>query len=110
MYGEDIDLSYGITKAGYKNYYWRILSIIHYKGESTKKSSVNYVFVFYKAMVIFARKHFAPGGAALFAFLINIAIWLRAGISIAHRFLSRVWLPLLDGFFIYGGMIAIKNY
>ena len=110
MYGEDIDLSYRITKAGYKNYYFADTRIIHYKGESTKKSSVNYVFVFYKAMVIFARKHFAPGGAALFAFLINIAIWLRAGISIAHRFLSRVWLPLIDGLFIYGGMIAIKNY
>lgn len=110
MYGEDIDLSYRITKAGYKNYYFADTRIIHYKGESTKKSSVNYVFVFYKAMVIFARKHFAPGGAALFAFLIHFAIWLRAGISIAHRFLSRIWLPLLDGLLIYGGMIAIKNY
>jgi len=110
MYGEDIDLSYRITKAGYKNYYFADTSIIHYKGESTKKSSVNYVFVFYKAMVIFAKKHFAPGGAALFAFLINMAIWLRAGISIVHRFASRLWLPLVDGSMIYLGMVAIKNY
>ncbi|MFH1937874.1 MAG: glycosyltransferase family 2 protein, partial [Bacteroidota bacterium] len=42
MYGEDIDLSYRITKAGYKNYYFPSTRIIHYKGESTKKSSVNY--------------------------------------------------------------------
>ena len=64
MYGEDIDLSYRITKGGYKNYYFADTKIIHYKGESTKKSSVNYVFVFYKARVIFAKKHFAPGNAA----------------------------------------------
>ena len=38
MYGEDIDLSYRITKAGYKNYYFPDTRIIHYKGESTKKS------------------------------------------------------------------------
>jgi len=59
MYGEDIDLSWRIIKGGYKNYYYPHTRIIHYKGESTKKSSVNYVFVFYRAMIIFARKHFA---------------------------------------------------
>jgi GT2 family glycosyltransferase len=79
MYGEDIDLSYRIILGGYKNYYFHDTRIIHYKGESTKKSSVNYVFVFYRAMVIFARKHFSQKNAKLFSFLINMAIWLRAG-------------------------------
>ena len=41
MYGEDIDLSYRIILGGYKNYYYHNARIIHYKGESTKKSSVN---------------------------------------------------------------------
>ena len=59
MYGEDIDLSYRLIKGGYKNYYFANTRIIHYKGESTKKSSVNYVFVFYNAMIIFAKKHFS---------------------------------------------------
>ncbi len=59
MYGEDIDLSYRIILGGYKNYYFPETKIIHYKGESTKKSSVNYVFVFYNAMIIFAKKHFS---------------------------------------------------
>ena len=54
MYGEDIDLSWRIIQGGYKNYYYPKTSIIHYKGESTKKGSLNYVFVFYNAMVIFA--------------------------------------------------------
>ena len=38
MYGEDIDLSYRLTQAGYLNYYFSETSIIHYKGESTKKA------------------------------------------------------------------------
>ena len=56
MYGEDIDLSYRIIQGGYKNYYFPETRIIHYKGESTKKGSLNYVFLFYKAMIIFAKK------------------------------------------------------
>ena len=52
MYGEDIDLSYRLLQCGYKNYY-QPLRILHYKGESTHKSSFRYVHVFYKAMLIF---------------------------------------------------------
>lgn len=110
MYGEDIDLSYRITKAGYKNYYYPDARIIHYKGESTKKSSINYVFVFYNAMVIFARKHFSQKNAQLFSFLIHIAIYLRAGVSIIHRLLKRVMLPLADAAVIYSGSLLIVNY
>ncbi|MCH2225832.1 MAG: glycosyltransferase family 2 protein, partial [Crocinitomicaceae bacterium] len=77
MYGEDIDLSYRIKKGGLENYYFADTSIIHYKGESTKKSSVNYVLIFYKAMVIFAKKHFSNKNAKSFSILINLAIYLR---------------------------------
>lgn len=110
MYGEDIDLSYRITKSGYKNYYFPGARIIHYKGESTKKSSINYVFVFYNAMVIFARKHFSQKNARLFSFLIHIAIYLRAGISILHRLLNKVLLPLADAAVIYSGSLLIVDY
>jgi hypothetical protein len=61
-------------------------------------------------MVIFARKHFAPGGAALFALLIKLAIWIRAGLSVIRRIAERIWLPVVDASVIYAGMIAIKQY
>jgi O-antigen biosynthesis protein len=109
MYGEDIDLSYRISKAGYKNYYFAESSIIHYKGESTKKSSVNYVLMFYKAMVIFAKKHFRQRNAALFVFLIYIAIYLRAGAAILSRFLSRMLFPALDFILILAGLYLCKT-
>ena len=57
MYGEDIDLSYKITKAGYQNYYFGTSDVLHYKGESTQKDGA-YLNRFYGAMHIFYKKHF----------------------------------------------------
>ena len=110
MYGEDIDLSYRLTQGGWKNYYYPGARIIHYKGESTKRTSVNFVFVFYRAMVIFARKHFAPGRAGLFSLLINAAIWLRAGAALLERLAVRVAPLLIDAGLIWGGMYFLKTY
>ena len=110
MYGEDIDLSYRLTRGGWKNYYFPGARIIHYKGESTKRTSVNYVFVFYRAMVVFARKHFAPGRAGLLAGLIHAAIWLRAGAAVAERLAVRAAPLLLDAGLIWGGMYFLKTY
>jgi len=110
MYGEDIDLSYRIILGGYKNFYFADTRIIHYKGESTKKSSVNYVFVFYNAMVIFAKKHFSEKNAQLFSFFINVAIWLRASVAIANRFVRKAALPFIDGLLIASGLFGITLY
>lgn len=110
MYGEDIDLSYRIQKGGFDNYYYPETSIIHYKGESTKKSSVNYVFVFYKAMVIFARKHFAGKQAGLFSILINSAIYLRAFLALVSRMSKRLFFPLFDFLYVTIGLFALTNY
>ena len=110
MYGEDIDLSYRILQAGYKNYYFPETRIIHYKGESTRKSSINYVFVFYNAMVIFARKHFSPKNASYFSLLIHLAIYFRALVAIMHRFIKKISWPVADAALIYSGMFYIINY
>lgn len=110
MYGEDIDLSYRIIQAGYKNFYFPGTRIIHYKGESTKKSSVNYVRVFYRAMAQFYRKHFGKKNARLFSFFIHLAIWLKAGFSLFSRLAGRLALPFVDALLIYGGLYLIKNY
>ncbi len=110
MYGEDIDLSWRIIKAGYKNYYYPETRIIHYKGESTKKNSINYVRVFYKAMIIFARKHFSKKNVKLFTSIINFAIWFRASISILDKLFKKALYPLLDIIIIFLGFVFIKSY
>ncbi|MDP2723589.1 MAG: glycosyltransferase [Bacteroidales bacterium] len=109
MYGEDIDLSYRVIKAGYKNYYFPETRIIHYKGESTKKGSVNYVLVFYHAMVIFANKHFSQKNARLYTTLINTAIYFRAFLSLLSRLWDRLILPVLDAVLLFGGTLLIKE-
>ena len=106
MYGEDIDLSYRITLGGYNNYYFPKTTIIHYKGESTKKGSVNYVVVFYNAMKIFARKHFSEG-AGMMIFFINLAIYLRAAMAIAGRFITNAITPIIDALLILAGFLII---
>lgn len=109
MYGEDIDLSYRIIKSGYKNYYFPETQIIHYKGESTKKSSIKYVFSFYKAMLIFANKHFSKRSVSIFSLLLNFAIYFRAGLSVVNRLLNKIILPLFDVSILFFGLILIKN-
>lgn len=104
MYGEDIDLSYRVLKAGYNNYYFAGTCIIHYKGESTKKGSLNYVRVFYQAMIIFARKHFAGSRAGLFSFLINLAVVFRAVVTVLINILSSSYLVLIDGLISFAGI------
>jgi len=110
MYGEDIDLSYRITLAGYKNVYFPETTIIHYKGESTKKKSVNYVKVFYNAMVLFAQKHYSAQRAGRFAFWIHIAIYLRASLALIWRGASTIWVPLMDFLLVYIGYFGIARY
>jgi GT2 family glycosyltransferase len=102
MYGEDVDLSYRIQKAGYKNYYFAESSIIHFKGESTKRGSLNYVRLFYKAMSLFVKKHYSGSKADFFIFLIQTAIIIRAFFSALGNLLKKIGLPMLDAALILG--------
>jgi len=109
MYGEDVDLSYRIQKAGYNNYYFAGSSIIHFKGESTRKGSMNYVRMFYNAMSIFVRKHYGGGRAGIFNFLIHTAIWFRAALTAIGTFIRKVGLPLIDAGAIMLSFWLMKN-
>lgn len=97
MYGEDIDLSYRITKAGYSIYYLPTTNIIHYKGESTRKSSLNYILTFYQAMLIFTNKHPQFSGQKL---LIKLAIYLHGFVQFIRQSAVSWWPPLMDAFLL----------
>ena len=80
MYGEDIDLSYRLLKGGWENWY-HPSDIVHFKGESTQKSSFRYVHVFYQAMLIFFRKHYGHQ-SFLFTVPVKLAIYFRAALAL----------------------------
>ena len=88
MYGEDIDLSYRILNQGATNWYLPY-PILHYKGESTQKSSFRYVHVFYQAMLIFFRKHFSHLGL-LVTLPIKTAIWFKALVALVAMLTNRM--------------------
>lgn len=108
MYGEDIDLSYRIqntrnplTGNNFKNYYFSETTILHFKGESTKRGSLNYVRMFYLAMSQFVQKHYSSSRAGFFNLIIKGAIWARACLSLFKQLIKKSGLPLLDGILIW---------
>lgn len=96
MYGEDIDLSFRLIKGGFDN--WYVPSrILHYKGESTHKSSFRYVHVFYGAMLIFLRKHYG-NMRLLLSLPVKFAIYAKALGELGRMQVIRLRKSL--GFFV----------
>jgi GT2 family glycosyltransferase len=92
LYGEDIDYSYRLIKAGFRNYYLASANIIHFKGQSAGKSAVTTRIYFFRAMKIFVRKHFSDANTRVTLNSIYLAINIAAIISITGLLLQKVLL------------------
>ncbi len=103
MYGEDLDLCYRVIVAGWKVAYIHSTSIIHYKGESTRRSDINEVRVFYEAMVIFTRKHFSS--SPLFLLFLRAGIFVREGIAYLSHYRREASLLLADALAINASLL-----
>lgn len=110
MYCEDVDLSYRIEKAGYKNIYFPDADLIHYKGESTRKMTLSYVRIFNEALVTFVKKHYSRKDAQLFVLFINIGIVLRAVLGTIKRALKVLHMPLFDAVVLLITLWGIKDF
>ena len=91
MYGEDIDWSYRILLAGYRNRYLGTNPIIHFKGESTQRESMRFVRMFYGAMMEFAGRYYGTSGSLWLHIILRIGIAGRATLSVLRR-----WSVLLS--------------
>lgn len=96
MYCEDIDLCYRINQNGFKIFYVPTTSIIHYKGESTRKDRLDYVITFNKSLYKFFQKYYAPTSIFLFRWLVAIGIFLRGIFIYIKNFLENHFPLLLD--------------
>lgn len=96
MYGEDIDLCYRLSQTGKVIDYVPSTSIIHYKGESTKKDNIDYIIIFNKALYQFFEKHYSYSYTLLFRMIIVSGIVIRGIIGYAKTLIKRVSQPLID--------------
>ncbi len=99
MYGEDLDLCFRVQQAGWKITYLHTTSIIHYQGESTRRSAINEIKHFYEAMEIFAEKHY--GSSWLFLIFLRMGITLRSALAYLSAY-------RLEAGFALGDMLALN--
>ncbi len=98
MFGEDLDLCYRVKQAGWQVWYLPTTRIIHYKGESVRRSDMKEVRVFYHAMQLFVRKHFHYGIVA--DIFLQGAIVLREGIARLNKNKQIIFAVLIDYLFV----------
>jgi GT2 family glycosyltransferase len=106
MYGEDLDWCYRIQHAGWKIYYVPTTSIIHYKGESTRRSSLNEIRTFYEAMHLFVRKH--HGRSNVLARTLKLGISITARIALIKSLLRPMDYALIDFLIVPLSMICAE--
>jgi hypothetical protein len=106
MYGEDLDWCYRIQQAGWKIYYVPLTQIIHYKGESTKRSSIDDITMFYEAMDLFVRKHF--NRSFLLSLTLRVGIVFSSGMARVGEFLRPLWIALVDILLVDAGLVAAE--
>jgi hypothetical protein len=107
MYGEDLDLCYRAQQAGYKVFYFHETEIIHYKGESTKRSSIDETSVFYDAMHLFVKKHFSS--SLIVEMILQAAIIFRKLIAFANVFKVALLAVILDFIFLSASVLAAEK-
>jgi lipopolysaccharide/colanic/teichoic acid biosynthesis glycosyltransferase len=96
LYGEDLDWCYRIREKGWKVRYSPDNQIIHFKGESSKRSQFDNLRVFYHAMVLFVQKHFKHKYLLMPYWILLGAIWFRAGLSFLKKILVTLTVPATD--------------
>jgi GT2 family glycosyltransferase len=94
MYGEDLDLCYQVKKLGFKIFYVHETATIHFKGESTRRSALNEVQVFYEAMHLFVKKNYRA--SFVFNLLLRIGIMLRSLLALVKKHRGATLLVMLD--------------
>lgn len=94
MYGEDLDLCFRTKEMGLHNYYTPVTNILHFKGQSCRTRRWGSYVDFYKAMLIFVKKHkdlyFVPN------FLVSFGILFAAFVGMFSRLIPKFWKMFLD--------------
>ena len=107
MYGEDLDWCYRVRQAGFKVFYVHETQIVHFKGESTRRSDIDEVRVFYGAMELFVQKHFSH--SRLGVMFLRLGIFLRAAAAWLNRTLQPLAFMIMD-FCLVAAAMVLSEY
>ena len=108
MYGEDLDLCYRVQSEGYKVYYVPTTEIIHYKGESTKRSNLDETKIFYEAMHLFVEKHFSS--SFLVELILRSAIVARRSVAFLNLYRLPILSAIVDFILFAGSLYAAEQW
>ncbi len=109
MYCEDVDLCYRIQNAGYQNYYFPETTVVHYKGESTRKLSYHYMKVFYKAHALFVKKYYPRQLGTIYITSLRIVLSIRNFMNWGRHLFSLFKMFLLDALLLTIVTLLIKD-
>ncbi len=107
MYGEDLDFCYRTQQAGFKVFYFHETEVIHFKGESTKRSKIDETKIFYDAMHLFVKKHLSS--SFLVGLILQFAIILRKIVAFASVYRLVLLAVLFDFLFFTGAIILAEQ-
>jgi GT2 family glycosyltransferase len=110
MYCEDVDLCHRIRLAGFRNYYFPDVTVIHYKGESTRKLSYHYMKVFYKAHALFVRKYYPKNLGTIYINALRLVLGLRNFVHWGRHLFSVFKMFLLDAILLALVTLLVKNF
>lgn len=110
MYCEDVDLCHRLTQNGFKNYYYPEVTIIHYKGESTRKLTFRYMKIFYDAHALFVKKYYPPKVGTLYITALRVVLGLRNVFSFFKHLLSIFKLFLLDAILLTLTLLLFSKF
>lgn len=94
MYGEDLDWCYRVRKHNWKVFYVHQTKIIHYGGESTRRSGIDANAEFYRAMELFSRKNLQL--TTWKRWIIWLGIKLRQSVSRSKGLAATIAPVLID--------------
>lgn len=110
MYCEDVDMCHRLNLAGFRNIYFPETTMVHYKGESTRKLTYSYMKIFYDAHALFVKKYYPSGLGTLFNFALKTVLGLRNIFNLVKYLLAILKIYILDALIITGSLLLFRYY
>jgi GT2 family glycosyltransferase len=109
VYLEDLDLSLRVHQAGYRSHYLADVACLHVGGGVSSQVPARRLFYSMHSRLLYADKHFAPGGRLLVRFVtLFVEPWLRLGRGVVRRSLPELRNTVAAFAMLYAAVLSPK--